>query len=68
MRPPPPPPFSYRELRKEVERTISDRKRNAPNRIITGRLSNYQASKQIAMMQAIAGILRELERTEMLAF
>ena len=59
-----PPKFSYHELRKEVESTISDRKRKAPNRIMTGRLSNYTAGKQIAMMQAIAGILRELEKTE----
>ena len=61
------PKFTYRELRKEAERTIANRKRQAPNRIMTGRLSNYAAGKQIAMMQAIAGILRELERTEELA-
>ena len=59
--------FTYYELRKEAERTVSDRKRQAPNRIMTGRLSNYTAGKQIAMMQAIAGILRELEKTEELA-
>ena len=63
-----PPKFSYYELRHEAEREVSLRKRVYPNRIETGRLSNYQASKQIAMMQAIAGILRELEKTEMLAF
>ena len=60
--------FTYYELRKEAERTVSDRKRAAPNRIMTGRLSNYTAGKQIAMMQAIVGILRELEKTEMLTF
>ena len=58
------PKFSYRELCKEVEREVSLRKRIYPNRIQTGRLSNYAASKQIAMMQAIVGILRELEKTE----
>ena len=59
-----PPQFSYRELRKEAERTVSALKRNAPNRIMTRRLSNYAAGKQIAMMQAIVSILRELEDTE----
>ena len=58
------PKFTYRELRKEAERTVSNRKRQAPNRIMTGRLSNYTAGKQIAMMQAIVSILRELEDTE----
>ena len=62
------PKFSYRELCKEVEREVSLRKRVYPNRIETGRLSNYAASKQIAMMQAVLHILRELEKTEMLAF
>ena len=63
-----PPIFSYRELRREAERELSLRKRIYPNRIQTGRLTNQQSQKQLAMMQAIAGILRELEKTEMLAF
>ena len=62
------PVFSYRDLRREAERELSHRKRIYPVRINDGRLTNYAASKQLAMMQAIVGILHELEKTEMLAF
>ena len=60
------PKFTYRELRREIEREISHRKRLYPVRINDGRLTNYQAQRQMAMIQAIWDILRELEKTEML--
>jgi hypothetical protein len=58
--------FTLRDLVKCAEREIGLRRRVYPNRVDTGRMSQREADRQIAMMEAIAARLREEERSELL--
>jgi hypothetical protein len=58
--------FAIRELVECAERELKLRHRVYRNRVDTGRMSQREADRQIAMMEAIAAKLRELEQAEML--
>ena len=61
--------FSYSELAECAEREGKIRVRVYANRIETGRMTNAQAQREIAMMQAIAAHFRDLAaRSEQLPF
>jgi hypothetical protein len=58
--------FTLTELRECAEREIRLRRRVYPNRVDTGRMSQRDADRQIAMMEEIATKLRELEQADLL--
>ena len=58
--------FAYSELRQAAEREVAIRKRVYPNRIETGRMTRYQAERELNLMRAIALVLRTLEEQERL--
>lgn len=59
-------PFTALELVTEARRELKLRRQVYPNRVHTGRLSQRQADRQIAMQEAIVEILTELEKAERL--
>jgi hypothetical protein len=56
--------FSLLELIACAEREVKIRLRVYPGRVLTGRMSQQEADRQIAMMAAIAGRLREAAERE----
>jgi hypothetical protein len=58
--------FSLLELIACAEREVGLRQRVYPGRVFTGRMSQREADRQLAMMQAIAARLRELAQAELL--
>jgi hypothetical protein len=54
--------FTLRELAECAERELKLRRRVYANRVDTGRMSEREAQRQIAMMEAIAMQLREAEQ------
>jgi len=56
--------FSVRELAECAERELKLRRRVYANRVDTGRMSEREAQRQIAMMEAIAMQLREAEQQQ----
>lgn len=58
------PAFSLIELIECAEREVKIRLRAYPGRVLTGRMSRREADRQIAMMAAIAGRLREAREAE----
>jgi hypothetical protein len=59
-------PFTFDEMLRECDRELRMRKQVYPNRILTGRLKEREASRQMALMQAIRAVLNELAKTERL--
>jgi hypothetical protein len=58
--------ISTAELIACVEREIKLRQQVYPNRVLTRRMRQKTADRQIAMMRQILEILREIEKAEML--
>ena len=58
--------FTLTELRECAEREVRLRRRVYANRIETGRMSQREADRQIAMMEEIAERLREWEQAGLL--
>ena len=58
--------FTYGEMRREAKRELRRRLRDYPNKIAKHRLTNAKAARQMALMEAIYNVLRELEKTELL--
>ena len=56
--------FTLRELAECAERELKLRRRVYANRVDTGRMSEREAQRQIAMMEAIAMQLREAEQQQ----
>jgi hypothetical protein len=56
------PKFTLEQLRKEAEREVMLRKRVYPVRVADRRLTRAAAERRLALMQAIAELLREQER------
>jgi hypothetical protein len=56
--------FSLRELAECAERELKLRRRVYANRVDTGRMSEREAQRQIAMMEAIAIQLRQAEQQQ----
>jgi replicative DNA helicase len=54
--------FTLRDLAECAERELKLRRRVYANRVDTGRMSQNEAERQIAMMEAIAAKLREEEQ------
>ena len=51
--------FTARELQEAAEREVRLRRRVYANRVETGRMHAREADRQIAMMEAIAAVLKE---------
>lgn len=60
--------FTYEELKQCVQREIRLRKHVYPNRILTHRMTQKQADREIKMMEAIERIIAEMATTEQLPF
>jgi hypothetical protein len=58
--------FTAEEKLAAVEREIALRRRVYPNRVMTGRMTQYFADRQIALFEAIAADLREHAAVERL--
>ena len=58
--------FTLTELRECAEREAKIRRRVYANRIETGRMSQREADRQIAMMDEIAERLRQFEQADLL--
>jgi hypothetical protein len=58
--------YTLLELIACAEREVRVRQRVYPGRVYTGRMSQREADRQLAMMQAIAAKLRELAQAELL--
>ena len=56
--------FTYREQRIEAEREVRMRKQVYPGRVLTLRMRQGEADRHLALMEAIAETLRELEKSE----
>jgi hypothetical protein len=54
------------ELKKCAERELRLRKRVYSNRLLTGRMSEQQATNEIQMMEEIAQVLENLAKDERL--
>ena len=55
--------ISYGEMRREAERELRRRLRDYPSKIAKHRLTNAKAAREMALMEAIRNVLRELEKT-----
>jgi hypothetical protein len=58
--------FSTEQLHGCAQRELARRKVTYPNRVLTGRLTQERADRELAMQQAIVDLLAELARSERL--
>jgi hypothetical protein len=54
-------PFTWREKAQCAEREVAIRRHVYKNRVLTGRMSDIQARREIALMEEIAADLRRAE-------
>ena len=58
------PHYSALEKRRAIEREIAIRKRVYPNRVLTGRMKQAQADRELALMEDIRADYARLEEAE----
>ena len=60
------PPFAFSELAECAAREVRMRQNVYPNRVMTGRMTQKQATRELQMMDEIARYLRALAERERL--